>query len=542
MKTTLLCIAAVLLSFISQGQTFPDRFSRVLVAGNINGPTAFVFAPDGRIFVTEQTGKLIVIKNGSLLPTPFVQLTVDSNGERGLLGVALDPNFITNGFIYLYYTVPTATIHNRISRFTANGDIVVPGSELLVLNLDNLSTATNHNGGAISFGPDGKLYVAIGENANGANAQNLDTYHGKMLRINSDGSVPAGNPFSSGTEQKKRVWSYGLRNPFTFSFQPGTGKLFVNDVGQSTKEEINDATLGGLNYGWPTAEGTSTNPTFTNPVFTYDHGAGDGKGCAITGGTFFNPGATTYPSAYQGTYFYLDLCNKWINYIDISGGTAVRSPFATNIGGNTVAMSTGPDGNVYYLCRDDKALYKILYDNTGAPQIQAQPASASVNQGQSVSFSVTATGTPLVTYQWQKDGVLIGGATSPTYTINQAQTSDNGIYKVVVSNSVGSLTSDGATLNVTVPVITGFEDQTAGLAFYPSPAREWLYVRSEKLGVESVELLDNIGKTRMIPSPEWISKSVLAIDVRSLSSGIYFLMVRYADGIAARKVVIGKEQ
>src|SRR5262245_66504084 len=128
-------------------------------------------APDGRIFVAEQGGTLRVIQNGTLLPTPFVTLSVDSNGERGLLGVAFDPAFAANNFVYVYYTVPTAPIHNRVSRFTASGNVAVPGSEQQILNLDNLSGAMNHHGGATHFGPDGKLYVAVGENANSANAQ-----------------------------------------------------------------------------------------------------------------------------------------------------------------------------------------------------------------------------------------------------------------------------------------------------------------------------------------------------------------------------------
>jgi len=163
----------------------------------------------------------------------------------------------------LYYTVPTAPIHNRISRFTADGDVVLTGSESIVLDIDPLSTATNHNGGAMHFGRDGKLYVGVGENANSANAQNLDTYLGKLLRINKDGSIPEGNPYDTGSEQRRRVWAHGLRNPYTFSIHPETGRILVNDVGQVTWEEINDATTGGKNFGWPTTEGTF-NPSNTS--------------------------------------------------------------------------------------------------------------------------------------------------------------------------------------------------------------------------------------------------------------------------------------
>src|SRR6188768_3798530 len=288
-------------AFSIKAQTYPTGFQQVLVANGISNPTVMAFAPDGRLFVAQQTGALRIIENGVLLSTPAITLSVNSSGERGLLGIAFDPNFTSNNFIYLYYTLSSAA-NNRISRFTMSGNTIVAGSESLVLNLDPLSSATNHNGGTIMFGPDGKLYVGIGENANSTNSQNLDTYHGKILRINSDGSVPPGNPFTGGTAQRQRVWEYGMRNPYTLSIQPGTGRIFVNDVGENTWEEVNDCTAGGGNYGWPTAEGVSDNTDFTNPIYTYRHGSGIGLGCAITGGTFFNPTSTNYPSQYTGRY------------------------------------------------------------------------------------------------------------------------------------------------------------------------------------------------------------------------------------------------
>src|SRR5262249_37620871 len=141
--------------------------------GGLSSPTAMDFAPDGRLFVCLQGGSLRVIKNGALLSTPFLTRTVDSNGERGLLGIAFDPNFDANHFVYIYYTVPGSPAHNRVARVTASGDTEQqpPGSsEVTLLDLNNLSSATNHNGGALHFGPDGKLYIAVGENANPANS------------------------------------------------------------------------------------------------------------------------------------------------------------------------------------------------------------------------------------------------------------------------------------------------------------------------------------------------------------------------------------
>ena len=177
-------------------------------------------------------------------------------GERGLLGVALHPNFPSNGYVYLYHTVPGTPAHNRVTRFTADGDVALSGSAVPILDLDNLRNARNHNGGAIHFGKDGKLYVAVGENAQPANAQSLANRLGKMLRLNADGTIPPDNPSTfpliagATTGANRSIWAVGLRNPFTFAFQPHSGAMLINEVGAATFEEIN-AGAAGANYGWP---------------------------------------------------------------------------------------------------------------------------------------------------------------------------------------------------------------------------------------------------------------------------------------------------
>lgn len=431
-------------------QTLPKGFNQVLVASGISNPTVMAFAPDGRLFVAEQTGSLRIIKNGVLLSKPFITLGVNSRGERGLIGIAFDPAFSTNKHIFLYYTDSSGS-NNRISRFTAVGDVAVPGSEAVVLNLSHLSTATNHNGGNMIFGKDGKLYVGVGDNAYSANAQNLDTYLGKVLRINSDGSIPSGNPFTTGSEQRRRIWEYGMRNPYTLSVQPVTGKIFVNDVGQNTWEEVNDCTTGGHNYGWPLAEGMDTDPKFTNPVYTYKHGDGIGLGCAITGGTFFNPSKTNYPASYVGKYFFLDYCGPWIDMISFTNAPATRSNFASSIAGSAVGMATGPDGNLYFLSRAADAVYKITYTTSNAPVIDEQPVSITVSKGNSASFFVKASSTDSLRYQWRKNGINISGAVNATYKIAASAYADSGTYSVVVSNSTASVTSNNAMLKVTAP-------------------------------------------------------------------------------------------
>lgn len=463
MKTKLpfLMLSFFLLIFMKvRSQNLPSGFSRVSVASNITSPTAMAFAPDGRIFICQQDGKLRVIKNGSLLSTPAVTLTTTTTGERGLIGVAIDPAFATNKYIYLYYTVPENTertaAFNRVVRYTMNGDVVTTASRTVIINLTDLAVNTKyHNGGCMKFGTDGKLYIATGDNQNGNNSQNLDNYLGKILRVNPDGTIPTGNPFTGGAA-RSRIWTYGLRNPFSFDIQAGTGRVFVNEVGNSTWEEINNSTTKGLNFGWPAKEGICTSGCtgFTNPVYTYQtnrNGGGvDGIGCAITGGTFLNAPSTNYPATYVGKYFFIDYCNNWINYID-PASPATRRPFATNIGSSCVFISTGRDGNLYYLSRGNGTLYRISYNGSTAPVIAQHPQSASVSQGNSVSFTVVASGSATLTYQWRKNAVNISGATSSTYTITNVQSTHAGQYSVVVSNSVGSATSNNATLTVTAP-------------------------------------------------------------------------------------------
>ena len=375
-------------SFSLKAATLPAGFTESQWGSAMpSAATAMAFAPDGRLFVCLQSGQVRVInKDGVLLANPFVTLSVDSNGERGLLGVAFDPNFASNHYVYLYYTVPGSPAHNRISRFTANGNVAAANSEFVLVDLDNLSNATNHNGGAIHFGPDGKLYAGVGDNANGTNAQSLSNRLGKILRINSNGTIPPDNPRSfpgivgSTSGANRAIWAVGLRNPFTFAFQPGTARLFINDVGQSTWEEINNG-VAGSNYGWPAAEGPASppNPNFRDPIFYYGHGSSSTTGCAIVGGAFYNPSVLQFPSSFLDKYFFADLCSGWIRVLDPINNTA--RGFASDIS-SPVDLHVGPDGALYYLTRG--GVFRI--QTTGPPVVTTNPATFIA------SFSATLNG------------------------------------------------------------------------------------------------------------------------------------------------------
>ena len=360
--------------------TLPPGFIETLVAA-VTDPTAMQFAPDGRLFVCEQRGTLRVFKDGVLLPTPFVTLPVNAAGERGLLGVAFDPAFAVNQYVYVYYTATTPTLHNRVSRFTANGDVAVPGSEVTIIDLPNLSVATSHNGGAINFGADGKLYIAVGENNVTANSQSLNTTLGKMLRINPDGSIPADNPFFGVTTgQNRAIWALGLRNPFTFAFDSAGTRMFINDVGELTWEEVNDG-IAGANYGWPNSEGNTTDPNFTGPLHTYSHA----EGCAITGGAFYLSPSNQFPSSYSGVYFFTDICGFFIKTLDpVSGNVAT---FATGVI-YPVALAVSPTGELYYLDRDQGGLHRISYTIPPPPTVTADSVTPASGSGAAQTFAL----------------------------------------------------------------------------------------------------------------------------------------------------------
>ena len=481
------------------GTVLPDGFAEIQYATGLLNPTAMAFAPDPcpasgtvvhRLFVCEQQGRVRVFRNGVLQPNAFLNVIADTRGERGLDGICFDPNFATNHYVYVYYTIkqadPLLPTHNRLSRFTADPahpDVALAGSETPIMEMDNLFfNYFVHNGSALHFGPDGKLYVSTGENGFTPFAQSMSTVLGKILRINPvpenpDGTNPAStfppdNPFYNTTTGKnKAIYALGFRNPFTFAFQRGTGRMFVNDVGNATWDSINDIIKGG-NYGWPTCEGPCQPPVagLINPIFAYHHYASQGApstplGCAITGGDFYNPPPRCageppfgFPSSYAGQYFFLDLCAGWIynmdpNQIDPTSpfGFHKIAPFASGIHGSSTYLIVGPDSNLYYISRDDAAVYQIRYPASLAPTIGTQPTNQLVGQGWPATFSVDASGVPPLHYQWQRGTTSIPGAPdSPTYTLLNAQiaTDNQATFRCLVTNAHGSAASASALLTV----------------------------------------------------------------------------------------------
>lgn len=435
--------------------TLPDGFIETPIANELN-PTAMTIAPDGRIFILEKDGKVLIVENDVLLPDPLIDLEVDYDNERGLGGIALDPDFETNNYFYLYYTVPGQN-HNRVSRFTANGNSVVPGSEVPLLNLDVLEGSV-HNGGAMAFGPDGKLYIATGEGGKSTNSQEMTNLLGKILRINKDGSIPEDNPFYEQLSGKNRaIWVLGLRNPFSFAFDPVTGIMLVNDVGQSGWEEVNKIEKG-MNYGWPLLEGKNRKnwkepENYQDPLYDYNHTVG----CSIIGAAFYNPKTYTFPEKYHGKYFFGDYCQGFIKVLDPDTGEELET-FATEVA-RPLAFLVSPEGSFYYLERGNSggntsaskgALVKVTFSGDFAPFISGQPSSQEVSLGDEVIFTVEAGGKEPLSYQWFKDGEEIEGENAATITIRETSMENDGSeYHVEISNAFGKVSSEKAILSIT---------------------------------------------------------------------------------------------
>ncbi|WP_246228836.1 PQQ-dependent sugar dehydrogenase [Mycolicibacterium psychrotolerans] len=339
-------------------QTVFIGYQHVVVASGLNRPVDFRFLPDGRIVVAEKGGTIKVVDNTTGTAQTLVTLPVLTQGERGINGITVDPAFASNGALYVAYT--TTAAHDRLSQLTMTANAINAATEKVLLESSE-AAAFYHRGGALAFGPDGKLYWGLGDNREPGNAQNLNNFHGKILRINPDGTTPSDNPVLA-AGALPQIYAYGLRNPFRLTFTP-SGQLLVADVGEASFEELNLVTAGG-NYGWPGSEGNcKRNCAGTkNPIFAYAHGSG----AAITSVFVYN-GSKLGPR-YQNKVFIADTVQGWIKVltcsVDFTSCGAVQT--FDSEGGSTVGLSQGPDGNLYQLVYEPGSLVRIGLPS-GAP-------------------------------------------------------------------------------------------------------------------------------------------------------------------------------
>jgi len=357
---------------VAESRIAPIKLAVEEVARGLDAPVYLTAPPgDPRSFIVEQPGRIRIVENGKLLDKPFLDIThkVGYGGERGLLSVAFNPQYSANGFLFVNYTDKNG--NTRIERYKASSDrnVADAASAKLILAIDQ--PYANHNGGLNLFGPDGMLYIGMGDGGSQGdphgNGQNKNVLLGKILRINVDRAepyvVPDGNPYAKGGGRGE-VWAIGLRNPWRFAFDRVSGLLYIADVGQDKYEEINvvPMTTAGVNYGWNTMEGSScyrlplcTKTGLQQPAFAYSH---EGGTCSIIGGFVYR--GRKIPEI-QGQYFYSDYCNSWVRSYTYTanGGNRAWHQWLDGGLGNIVSFGEDAQGELY-ICSSNGRVYRII--------------------------------------------------------------------------------------------------------------------------------------------------------------------------------------
>ena len=341
----------------------PPEFELIRLDLQLSDPVHLT-APlgDPRLFVVEQAGRIRIVRDGSLVETPFLDISARVSGgtEQGLLSVAFHPDFNANGTLFVNFTDLDGT--TRIERYqvSSDPDIADPNSALLLLSIEQ--PYANHNGGHLLFGPDGYLYIGMGDGGRGGDplgsGQNRETLLGTILRLDVDGaepySIPEDNPWADHASFRPEIWAWGLRNPWRLAFDPPAELLYIADVGQNSREEVNVVTAGagGLNFGWNVMEGTEcfdrsdcSQEGLVLPAVEYDHSSG----CSVTGGEVYR--GSLIPEI-QGVYFYSDYCSGWLRSFRFESGVALdHREWEVGAIGNVVSFGRDGAGELYAVSR-----------------------------------------------------------------------------------------------------------------------------------------------------------------------------------------------
>ncbi len=428
----------------------PAGFGNELVLSGLVEPVDLAFLPDGRALVLQKGGEIVILDPQANPPVASSYLTlsdVDSAGERGLIAITLDPNFAGNGHFYLYWTQASRQ-RFRVSRFTHAGSTADSLSELLIWENPLAVSGCCHYGGGLDIGPEGAIYLSTGDVFEGNQSQDLARANGKILRFNTDGSIPADNPWAGDPLALPEVWARGLRNAFRASWDIAGNRLYVGEVGgnnQATASEDIHVGEAGANYGWPYCEGPCNDPLYVDPLYAYPH---NGAGASVTGGFVYR--GASFPAIYQGAYFFADFVRQFIRYLvfDTQGRLVGDFDFDPAAGA-VVSLKEGPDGSLYYLDIVAGSLRRVVYQTNDLPPLISQ-ASASPAQGTApllVNFAAVASdpeGLPL-SYVW-----LFGdGQQAPGAQVAHAYVA-NGPYLARLAVSDGVNTSWSADIPISV--------------------------------------------------------------------------------------------
>jgi glucose/arabinose dehydrogenase len=441
------------------------------ITSGLNLPVGVYFAPGSdELYIVQQRGKIMIANTaGTVSSTPFLDITSlvsQSGNERGLLGMAFHPDYQNNGYFYVNYTKASNgnTVIARYQRSAGNPLVADPNSQVILMEITQ--PYSNHNGGQLHFGPDGYLYIGLGDGGSAGdpqnNAQNMNSYLGKMLRIDVDNgnpyAVPPTNPFVNVANTKPEIWASGLRNPWCYSFDKVTGDLWIADVGQNAWEEVNyqpASSAGGENYGWRCYEGAGHSyntsgcgpvTAYTLPVAEYGHSGGH---CSVTGGYVYRGGQ--FGDLY-GKYLYTDYCSGafWATYPNQSGGFTTQNLTQVNAPVTYALSAFGQDhnGELYVVGRDNNRIYKLTATSCKPAADIFTDKGYNFIMCSGDSITLQAPYGPGHTYQWFYNGFPAPGAPNAHhFTVGLP-----GNYQLVVFNSSGcSDTSDVITVTSIAP-------------------------------------------------------------------------------------------
>lgn len=511
-----------------------ENFATGLIA-----PVDIAHCGDERLFIVEQAGRIMIVNpDGSVNPTPFLDIRTrvnDSGGEQGLLGLAFDPGYASNGRFYVNYTAGSGNGSTRVSRFrvTEAPNVADPDSEEILYTV--VQPASNHNAGDLDFGPDGYLYIPLGDGGSGNDPWNsgqdlVASALGDIVRLDVSGetgyTIPATNPWvNAGNDTLPEIWASGLRNPFRFGFDALTGDLWIGDVGQGQREEIDFWPAGdnsGPNFGWRCYEGNIATPginddcpaasEFVGPVTDHTHGDG---WCSVIGGRVYR--GTVFPRLF-GRYFYTDYCpTPYFSLRPDGAGGWIREQARPNNGGTGTSCIAENSALELFVANVNNGTIKRIVDQCPMPA-----PDITLN-----GFEITSTEAD--TYTWFLDGVEVPGAETQTITAQAA-----GDYYVVGTYGTCSLISDTVQVVGTAIASLGAVE----LKVIPVPARDRITLQGVPAGTVRVELVDLTG--RVVLSRSWNGSGQGVIELGQLESAAYVLRLTDATGavIAQRNVQV----